>query len=94
MAFTFFSFRDTERFTEEATTAPINDIDEYDGQQSKTNSLFANVAEEKRELCIKLKTWIDNFVDDHVTNYDCDITQKDICGKMLDSMSNIAQGRF
>ena len=27
-------------------------------------------------------------------NYDCDITQKDICGKMLDSMSNIAQGRF
>lgn len=35
---------------------------------------------------------------DHVleifANYDCDISQKDICGRMLDSLSTIAQGRF
>lgn len=27
-------------------------------------------------------------------NYDCDIGQKDVCGRMIDSLASIAQGRF
>lgn len=27
-------------------------------------------------------------------NFDCDIGQKDVCGRMIDSLANIAQGRF
>ncbi len=65
MAFAFFSFRDTEHFGSNG-----NEVDVPDPRVS-----FPNISDGLMKECVKIKSWLDAFVEDYIDTYDYDITK-------------------